>query len=207
MLRATKSEDIAVLLPVHKRAFAGTVGASIGNCYLHDFLTWFATHPSAISRVFEQDNRLLGYVFGAPAGYGNELNPAILHSIIWGITTHPWVLLRWQLLRQVPSRVQSILKRSAPPPAQNKLSASSQHVYRLVGIGVDPNNRGKGIGQQLMTGYEEAVWQQGGDEIQLSVYADNTAARRLYENCGWQRLQTQGEVIIYAKSCNRANHT
>ena len=57
----------------------------------------------------------------------------------------------------------------------------------VLGIGVHPQYRGKGIGQRLLT---EALWRrarQGGlEKVELEVYASNRSAKALYEKLGFE---------------------
>lgn len=60
------------------------------------------------------------------------------------------------------------------------------HVGRL-GMFVRREWRGQGIGKQLLTACLSLAKEGGLERIELQVFADNTAAIRLYESAGFQR--------------------
>lgn len=55
----------------------------------------------------------------------------------------------------------------------------------VLGVGLVPRARHKGLGASLMTAAIAAAWQQGFARIELTVRADNEVARRLYERFGF----------------------
>ncbi|MFN0183798.1 MAG: GNAT family N-acetyltransferase [Aquabacterium sp.] len=59
-----------------------------------------------------------------------------------------------------------------------------QHVGSL-GMGLLPTYRGRGIGQRLLQACIDKAWAQGLARIELEARADNHAAIRLYERCGF----------------------
>jgi hypothetical protein len=63
---------------------------------------------------------------------------------------------------------------------------------------VSPDFRRQRIAQKLIAGYEQEVWAKGYPVIYLSVYADNAAARALYEGCGWQAVN-DGKIVTYQR--------
>jgi putative acetyltransferase len=56
----------------------------------------------------------------------------------------------------------------------------------MLGIGLVPAARHRGIGAKLMQAAMSAAWSKGFTRIELSVRADNTNARALYERLGFQ---------------------
>jgi len=196
IIRAMQDDDLPNLILIHKEVFSRTVGTSIGDNYLLAFLRWFTLYPYAINLVYIIDNRLVGYVFGASAGYGYALNRELFWPMLLGILTHPCVAFRYRFLRQIPGRIINLLGRAANAQLNQSPSASNL-AYKLVGIGVTSGERGHGIGRQIIGAFEAAVWERGGDEIRLTVYRDNLAARRLYERQGWQVANEGREVIEY----------
>jgi RimJ/RimL family protein N-acetyltransferase len=54
-----------------------------------------------------------------------------------------------------------------------------------LGMGLLPEHRGRGIGRRLLVAALEAARRCGLERVGLDVFAGNTRARRLYENCGF----------------------
>ena len=59
------------------------------------------------------------------------------------------------------------------------------HIGTL-GIGLVPSARHQGMGSQLMKAAIEAAWKSGLTRIELTVRADNKAAKALYERLGFE---------------------
>jgi ribosomal protein S18 acetylase RimI-like enzyme len=51
------------------------------------------------------------------------------------------------------------------------------------------NYRGKGFGRKIMLAAENVVSTAGGDSISLSVFGNNTVARKLYESLDYQTIR------------------
>ncbi|HCO26424.1 MAG: GNAT family N-acetyltransferase [Gimesia sp.] len=62
---------------------------------------------------------------------------------------------------------------------------SVRHVARL-GMGVLPEFRGQGIGNQLLERAMAHAWEQGLKRLELEVFADNEVALNLYRKHGYQ---------------------
>ena len=58
-----------------------------------------------------------------------------------------------------------------------------------IGIAVARSAFGKGVGFALMKSFESRARALQMASLRLSVYPDNSPARRLYERCGWRPLQ------------------
>jgi RimJ/RimL family protein N-acetyltransferase len=55
----------------------------------------------------------------------------------------------------------------------------------IIGLGLMPECRGRGVGSALMTTAIERAWAKGFTRIELTVRTDNIRARRLYERLGF----------------------
>ena len=108
------------------------------------------------------------------------MNWALMGTIALATVTHPQVLVRSGYFRQIPERGRALLGRSKKPPVpaarSTRVPQTNERSFRLTGIGVSPDFRRQRIAQQLIQGYEQAVWAKGYAVIYLSVYADNTGA-------------------------------
>lgn len=62
---------------------------------------------------------------------------------------------------------------------------SSRHVLEVKGLVVDPDHHRRGIGRLLMEAAVRAASARGARRLTLRVLAPNTAARALYESCGF----------------------
>lgn len=68
-------------------------------------------------------------------------------------------------------------------------------------IGTDPECRGQNLGREILLDALEALYQRGVQEIELTVYADNAAAIRLYDALGFEK---SGEIVWFEKDLREA---
>lgn len=65
----------------------------------------------------------------------------------------------------------------------------------VLGIGLLPSARHRGLGRQLMVAAIDKAWRQGLTRIELTVRADNPNARTLYERLGFQHEGVQRQAF------------
>lgn len=65
----------------------------------------------------------------------------------------------------------------------------------VLGIGLLPSARHRGLGRALMTAAIEKAWRRGLTRIELSVRADNLNARALYERMGFRHEGLQRQAF------------
>ena len=62
---------------------------------------------------------------------------------------------------------------------------SSDHVWTITGLAVDPAAQGGGVGRALVEALADEARSRGARRLTLRVFAPNERARRLYERCGF----------------------
>lgn len=63
---------------------------------------------------------------------------------------------------------------------------SHAHVLEIGGLAVDPVRQGAGVGRRLVEAAVQECRRRGARKLTLRVLSLNTAARRLYDRCGFQ---------------------
>ena len=194
-IRKLNVHDLSALSSLHQNTFAGTLGACLGTGYFKALFLWFLRNPEAIILVCEKDQKIAAYVFGAPDGYATQLNRGLFWTIVRSLFVRPMAIMHPQFKNQIVSRIRSLVgKTSSNSDIQKSHSGSnSSYMYVLVGIGVCPQARHLGVGNELMAAFESVVWEKGYEGVRLSVFPSNTAAISLYEKRGW-RLTGPGQV-------------
>lgn len=198
-------ELIPAVARLQQQAFAGYLNARLGLRYQRAFIRWFYEAKDAIALVaMSESEGLLGYVVGAPIGYGARLNRAIFWPAVTSILLRPWLFLDGYFRHMVAGRVHILIGRGQTPTSGTP--ALPTPTYSLVGIGVLPEARGQGIGAQLVSAFEVAAVAQGARSVRLSIYPHNTTARRLYEKQGWQAQPnpSPAAALYYYKILNHA---
>jgi ribosomal protein S18 acetylase RimI-like enzyme len=64
--------------------------------------------------------------------------------------------------------------------------ASSDHVWTITGLAVDPAAEGGGVGRALVEALADEARSRGARRLTLRVFAPNERARRLYKRCGFE---------------------
>lgn len=188
-------KDIELLTNVHRASFIDYINTQIGKGYTREFFGWFLQYQNSITLKAEADGVICGYVIGAEIGYNSQLNAALKSISIKGLLTHPNVIFHKNFLFILKARLNAIFT--------NKKNAEVSLEGRgmsLVGIGVEPNYSGKGIGGSLIKEFENRAVQMNFDYLRLSVYKDNLRAKTLYENQGWESKQEDGQIVYYFKT-------
>ncbi len=206
MIRELRETDLDEVVPLHREAFRGALGPMLGERYVRHFLRWFLAQPEAVCLVFDFAGEVAGYVFGAPDGYGAALNRDLLPTVALAAVTHPQIVLHRHFVGKARGRLLGAWRRltrrgQAAPTASTSLSSTS---FSLTGIGVSPRHRKRKIGQQLVAAFEARVAARGFNSVCLDVYADNHAARRLYESMGWRPAVQHGDFLVYDKALRGA---
>ncbi|GAA0311326.1 GNAT family N-acetyltransferase [Kineococcus aurantiacus] len=73
---------------------------------------------------------------------------------------------------------------------------------RLGRVLIDPTQRGRGLGRRLVASAVERARQQGAVRVDLSVLADNPAARRIYATLGFTPAPVQEASDMIAMTRN-----
>jgi ribosomal protein S18 acetylase RimI-like enzyme len=178
------AEMLPRVCALHVTAFRGQMSTGLGSSYVRAFMDWFVRSADAIALVaVDEGGAILGYVIGAPAGYNTRMNRALLATGARSLAARPWLLFDRRVRSAVKARLDMIAGRDdrvAPDLPRPTMS--------LVGIAVLPAASGRGVGGALMRSFEREALTARMASLQLSVYPENAAARRLYEKCGWRPL-------------------
>lgn len=125
---------------------------------------------------------ILGWAMGSP--YPDRINAQLRSPLIWFVLqmirvafTRPMIL--WQL-------ISSVLSSSSQP-------AMKSGAIELTYIGVAADQRGRGVGKILLSGFIETSRAHGFHSVVLSVEKENLPAVSLYENTGFQIIKTFSE--------------
>jgi ribosomal protein S18 acetylase RimI-like enzyme len=97
-----------------------------------------------------------------------------------------WPLDRAQLeeIRRDPALAAFTLWTSEPVGHVEIRRINDRHA-RLARVGIDPAQRGRGLGRVLVAAALGEARRRGFETFELAVYADNAIARRLYESFGF----------------------
>ena len=199
-IRVVQKNDVKDVIVLHQQVFGGSLGVNLGEQYLTAFFDWFLSNPDAIYLVAVKGGQICGYVFGAPHGYGKQLNRRIFLKGIFGVLLHADVIFHPHFKAQFFSRIQSLLsfQREKTELYKNQGEVGGGD-FSLVVIGVSLTMQKMGIGSQLFDEFASQVKERTlYNKLRLTVYADNLQALSFYEKNKWYCLDKhQGNTIKY----------
>lgn len=180
--------DLSDVVAIHRESFPDSRSSRLGDAFLRKMYRWYMTYYPELAFVAMINSRVVGFVTGAASGSGRRRFRYTLLEILWGIFSHPRLLFRADMFELWPSYLMGLL----PKYRNARNSASSDNIpvkVKLDSIAVRQSARGCNVGKSLMYAFEQATQKLGVTLLVLGVEIDNTAARRLYESCGWVLVQ------------------
>lgn len=191
-VRRIARRDLGEITRIHRQQFPASRSSQIGKPFVRKMYQWFSHYQSHLSLVATLDGKPVGFATGAIGGYGRRISRYALPEILLGLVSHPRLLFNRQTFNAWTSYIQAF----RPGFARSQVKANAVHAApsdgakqplkaSLASIAVDGAAQGKGVGKALVRAFEEAAKNRGAGVLGLSVEADNVAARRLYESCGW----------------------
>ena len=178
---------------IHVEAFAGYMNTRLGRSYMRAFFNWFLTAPGGVALIARDEKAgVLGYLVGAPIDYGPRMNRDLARVAAVSVALRPWLLLHRTFWTIIATRLRSYLGRTPIPHA----SPLPDPALSLIAIGVGREARGKKVGALLVRAFEDRARGLRARSLQLTVYENNSIARKLYETAGWVQ---RGDVVGHGR--------
>lgn len=193
-IRPVSLTDIEAITALHMASFAGYLNTRLGNRYVEKIFEWFVSQSDSFALAAEagEDGGIVGYVVGAPNGYGRKLNQAVLPYAVQGAIMSPSLLFNQTVWRKALARLLDLFA-----PVKGGIQSSG---FRLIIMAVSDKYRREGVGARLITELEQRVAKQGYKEISLSVKSDNGPAIGMYRKNGYKLVDAQNGYQYYSKS-------
>ncbi len=202
--------DLPGLAQCQIGAFPASLSSRLGKRFCSKMLEWYIVAERGVLFHVVDDGHIAGYCSGVATKYQGQYGPAtsiVQYAFVeftLAFLRRPWLLLHPEMLekRELISRnLRMKLRRSPPEPLRQGFRSAPKATthWGLVGIGVTPQYRGKGLGTLLLTEFERMAREDGVDEVQLSVKQENSGAIKLYQRNGWQIASTGKDSFDMAK--------
>jgi ribosomal protein S18 acetylase RimI-like enzyme len=190
-IRSMTASDVRKVVDIHSASFPNSRSSKLGEPFLKRMYQWYLIYQPQLSFVAVRNKEVIGFVTGTLGwGGGRRRFKFAFWHIVWGFLRHPRLFLAANMFEAWLSFVKGLL-----PTKKNIFPNGHLDGIRatLDSIAVGPDARGLKIGRALMRIFETAARAQGATYVSLGVEADNHAARRLYESCGWKLMQVNAE--------------
>jgi ribosomal protein S18 acetylase RimI-like enzyme len=149
----------------------------LGPRFLAHLYRRIARSPSSFLLVAECDGTMAGFVAGATDVGALYKQFLIRDGLAASLTSTPQLLRAWR-------RALETLKHGTSPPGTDARAAAE-----LLAIVVDPEFRGKGVGDTLVSSFLRVTRRRGADVARVVVGRDNRRAVTLYERSGFRLVE------------------
>ena len=140
------------------------------------------SNPSVLAIcALDPSKKIIGWTMGSP--HPDRINSTLRSPLLWFafqmlrvLLTHPFVF--WQLISSVLSSSEAEMKSDA---------------IELTYIGVAADQRGRGLGKELLNAFIRESRETGYRSVVLSVEKENESAIALYQKAGFKITKTFSE--------------
>lgn len=179
IIREAVLDDLEQLVDVHFSAFSGFFLTSLGRNFLIQYYKIYIKY-SHIAFVAEVDNSIEGFVVGSNSSvdFYNDLKKEAVCFFIPILMN----IVNIHLFRKIWSRFFSIfLKRKV-----NNSIKAYENLNELTSIGVNQNDKNRGLGSKLLAEYEDYCIRNNISGITLTTDADdNDKVLNFYKKFGY----------------------
>ena len=173
----SKVSDSNQIAKIHLKSFPNFFLTTLGHSFLKTYYRSCAKSKEAISicAINQDDKNLLGFAVGCFNSAG--FNKRLILSNSWEYSYRALLLLCTKPIALI--RLYKNL-------SKNNDKGDKGNYAELLSIGVSPDQNGFGIGQQLLTKFENQVREKGLNKVTLTTDADsNDSVLRFYKKSGY----------------------
>ena len=132
--------------------------------------------------VLDPSKKLIGWAIGSP--HPDRINSALRSPLLW---------FAFQMLRVMFTRPLILLQLVSSVIASSAETEMKSDAIELTYIGVVADQRGRGLGKELLNAFIRANRETGYRSVVLSVEKDNGSAIALYQKAGFKITKTFSE--------------
>lgn len=189
IVRDADEGDLADVAVLHVQAFPTSVLGALGIEAVRRNYLWQLNGPHDLAAIVaEADGQVMGFLFGgvfrgSTIGFIKREKWFLLRRVV----TRPQILLRSVGWKRLLLGVRLLVRRSAPPQAEDP-GAVPRRSFGVLAIAVDPSAQGLGVGRSLMAEATRRAVDLGFRAMHLSVHPTNAKALAFYRGLGWEEL-------------------
>ena len=197
LIRQFTEKDLEAVLDIHMYAFSEHINVLLGRRYNREMLRWFLQDFCVKLVAVDEEDKIAGYVFGAPWGYQKPMNKDLVRVAVIEMIKRPWIFFNKRVLRIIWIRGKTIL-------GVNKMLDTTEKKYEgriisMVGMGIAKGTLRKGLGVSLYYAALDEARKLGYDYSRGTVNKTNTRSRGMHDKIGFQKedAHPDSQVIGY----------
>lgn len=189
IVRDVEERDLAAVAALHVEAFPTSVLGALGAEAVRRSYRWQLDGPHDLTAIVAvEGDDVVGFLFG---GVFRGSTIGFIKREKWylvrRVATHPQILLRSVGWRRLTLGVRLLVRRPAPPQAEDPASVPRRS-FGVLSVAVSPAMQGTGVGGKLMAEARSRAIAQGFTRMHLSVHPSNDPALTFYRNSGWEEI-------------------
>jgi L-amino acid N-acyltransferase YncA len=191
-IRKFRAEDLEAVLDIHMFAFSEHINVLLGRKYNREMLRWFMNENCVYFVAVDENDKVIGYVFGAPWGYQQRMNRDLVKLAAVEMLKRPWIFFNKKLFRIVWIRLKTLL-------GINKMLTTTEKLYpgkiiSMVGMGIAKGTLRKGIGVALYEAALDEARKLGYNYSRGTVNKTNMRSRGMHEKIGFQKEEAPPDL-------------
>lgn len=191
-IRKFRAEDLETVLDIHMFAFSEHINVLLGRRYNREMLRWFMNDGCVYFVAVDENDKVIGYVFGAPWGYQRPMNRDLVKVAAVEMLKRPWIFFNRKVFRIVWIRLKTLL-------GVNKMLDTTEKLYEgkiisMVGMGIAPGTLRKGIGVSLYEAALDEARKLGYNYSRGTVNKTNMRSRGMHEKIGFQKEEAHPDL-------------
>jgi len=197
MIFYPSQHDLPKLVKCYKSCFAGSLTTQLGDQFLSKIIEWYIVTDEAFLFCWKDGEKYLGFC-GGKIGIGSStaMLQYAFKAAFLSILGRPWIIFNPSVFSKWRFIISNIKKKFFKKNINNKSSKKTKKSIGLITIGVLSEGRGKGIGNDLMTEFDNKVINLGYEKAHLSAKKSNTLGINLYLRHGWEIKGPSGDKSI-----------
>ncbi len=181
-VQTAEARDVPAITRVHTAAFGGFFLTELGTPFLKQYYLLVRRHPDGILLAARDGDEIVGFV----AGTVNP--PAFYRALVTNAWRFAWpagigLLRKPKLLPTLASNLRSVFTRRQSPVSQPAAA-------ELTSVAIHPSARGRGLGQQLVAAFLQAVRNRAARVSLTTDAEDNVAVNHFYRQMGFELAET-----------------
>ena len=210
-IKASITADLDALTECQIAAFPDSLSSLLGKRFCAKMLEWYIVAERGVLFHVVDDGHVAGYCSGVVTkfqgqhGASTSIVQYAFVEFALAFVRRPWLLLHPEMLKKrqlIARNLRMKFKVESPDLLKQEFRPAPKATtyWGLVGIGVTPQYRGKGLGTLLLNEFERKAREDGVDEVHLSVKQQNAGAIKLYERNGWRVSSRSSDSFEMSKS-------